>query len=933
MSGAEGGAGGRESPTAMFLGAEAARGGPFALLGLRAGALDDEQILRARDQRMREIDVHRLAETPEADEVRLSLYAAAAQLLNPVIRAQLAESWGGPPAGVQSGAAQPARPPGSRVNPLEQDAILALAMFGGWNRKSLRRIASIAHARGLSSQDVAQTLRRIGRQRRPMQGARVAIPASTGAKAPLAPVFGAPPPQVSLLDPLPEQIDPAQRLLKVALIVAAVAVTTLVVLFGGVYAIMAVDRAESGRVAQHDGATGAPPEPARVRREANRPGRTPASQRRLPEPDALGDPALVVHELEGARRGLELTPYESTRRFAQAVRLLSGSWAGFSPEELELANDSVEVFLESLVRPDVSRLALDAVGAGVVSLGEPGTPVEGDEVWSGVWSAGMLAQIQRNPVLGASMRGQIDRLRRRITPDGARGSGFRVGAAIGVRVIGDRLSADGASLRTWQRWIETVDAVSREDEALRTDLLSGALESLLAPAQMGVSRQGGAIREIALAMSWRQNAGARRWLVMVLGRRGVDQAALAGLVEAVVSESGASGLDATMTLSPNATGRERAALSERLTEAWGLGRDERADSFSQALGEVVRAAIRERSIAPNPAARLAPAVRLAYANAGAALARDERFEDASRALGLATAFGLDRGATPSADPFDAPGDGSWAVRLENSGDSPEDRLRALDRLGKRMSSRIGPVDAEVLLSLALRGTPRSVRERAQLVAARFVASPAMVNAMLERVDDLPRSAQVIGLVELMTTRPIDTGAGDGSWRVEARRALLETLIEVVAREGADGDVDTLSAELENAYAMALGDVVSEDSGHAQNPLTDSARTLALRYRREASRLGGAPGLGIDPPEIERRRRSRLALSETPIHRFLSEQIALCESLALLVAGERGGISGEINGVLSDLARELREATHVLDQVSTTELAIARLWLIREGVSP
>eukprot|EP00913_Durusdinium_trenchii_P006276 g5888.t1 len=904
---------------------DAGRGGPFALLGLRPGELTDAQILGARDQRMREIDAHRLAETPEADEVRLSLYAATAQLLNPAIRRQLSESWGSPGERAQAPEARPGLSPGSPEQLLEHDAILALAMFGGWNQRSLRHIASIAHARGLSSQDVARTLRRIGRQRRPRRVVGQTPSQRRTGTSPASPVAGAPQPAkpVSLLEPLPEQIDPAQHLIKMALLVASVAAVTLVVLFAGVYAVVSTDRQRAEAAVAEDAEAPASESPGTMRRAPI--ASAPPSPRTLPAPEFLGDPALVTHELESARRGLELAPYESTRRFARVVGLLAESWVVYSPDELDAANTGVEVYLASVVSPDVARLALDAVGAGAVGLDDPSRTLEPEDVGAAIWSAGMLAELRRNPVLDATRRQQIDRLRRGIAPGGRRDADFASGAVLGAYVIGERLVGDGADLPAWRRWVEAVDALGRSDESLRTDMLSSMLDALLASEE---PREGRAevARELALAMSWRRHEGARRWLVLALNRESASRALLAGLIETLVRESAAQGLDATMALDPNATMRERHALAKRLTDTWRLGRDDQAASAVQDLAEIIRSAERERARPGDAISRFGASVRLAYANAGASLARQERFEDAARALESAAAYRPERSRRQTADPLRGVDDGRWALSYLAASDSPDERLAALDRLSKRMNDRLGPVDAETLTMEALRGAPRQVRERAQSIAARFVASPAMVNALLEQADDLPASAQVMQLVELATARPLDRSSNDGSWRQDARRDLLRALMEMLAREGEGGAIDLMAGEIESAYALTLGQSDSEDAPRAEGQLPEAARSIALRYLREARSLGGAPGLALSPGEIERKRRSRLALADSSMQRFLAEQISVCESLALLASSERGGVAGEVGSILETHTRELRSAPSVLDQITATELAIARLWL-------
>jgi hypothetical protein len=922
----------RRSPTAEFLGPDAERGGPFALLGLSPTVEREDEILAARERQMRRIDAHRLAETPEADEVRLSLYAAAAQLLNPMIRAQLAVRWGGvadtppPPRPLP----EIGRPAGARTATLEHDAILALAMHGGWNRKALRHIASIAHARGLTSQDVAQTLRRIGKQRRPRArggpGARIPAPASRSVVATKAP---APPPQTSILDPLPEQIDPAQQMLKTGLIVGGVAIASFVVLFGGVFALMRADRAAIERRVARDQSEGevSPATPETPAMQGSTLAR--ATARQMPTAQTLGDPGLIVHEIEGARRGLEFSPYDSTRRFADAVELFGASWAGFDAEDLERGNTAVVAFVEALTSRDAARLALDAVGAGALRLADADRSPTPKDVWPSVWSVGMLSQLRQSPVLDARVRRQIDVLLGGASIDSSGGS-FRLGAVLGLGAVADRLAAQGADERVWSHWIETVDALSKGDAALRVSLLTAALDRFLSGVNGEGAVQGEVIRKLALAMSWRRSEGARRWLVRVLRREQVHGPTLSTMIEALAGESGASGLDATVELAPGATRRERELVAERLVGAWGLDQDARADAFVQDMRSLVETGVRERSTSGDPVERMVGAVRLAYANAAAELARQRRFEEASAALDRGGAYTLPRAGRTELDPLGAENDTHWAVRYRNAGSSTDERLAELDRLGKQMTSRIGPADAEVLLAEALRGTPRAVRERAQAVTAKFVSSPAMLNAMLEQVDDLPGSEHVMNLVQLMTASPVDRGAPDGSWRVAARRALLASLTEAIARESATGRVDEMRTEIEHAYTMALG--YSESEGHegVGMSLEEAALARAASLQREARRTGASTGLPIRTDEIDADLRSREAIAETPIQRFVARQTALCESLALLMLSERRELAPEIRRMLDDLRDQLRETTHVLDQVGVVELTMARLWLLFEG---
>src|SRR5690606_2046756 len=76
-------------PVEQILGPGALWAGPYSLLGLRPGAVTDVTILAALDRRLEQIAAHALRDSPEADETRLALHAAAAQLLDPSVRRHL----------------------------------------------------------------------------------------------------------------------------------------------------------------------------------------------------------------------------------------------------------------------------------------------------------------------------------------------------------------------------------------------------------------------------------------------------------------------------------------------------------------------------------------------------------------------------------------------------------------------------------------------------------------------------------------------------------------------------------------------------------------------------------------------------------------------------------------------------------------------------
>lgn len=132
-----------DGPIRMFLGDDAARGGPFALLDLRYAPIDEAIVRRAVRRALVRINAHPRANTPQAAEVRLAVHAAASQLMDPALRAQLAarcpEGSGlDAPAAWRAGARR-------AIDPRHiERARTILGACGGWNARSRKRLGQFA---------------------------------------------------------------------------------------------------------------------------------------------------------------------------------------------------------------------------------------------------------------------------------------------------------------------------------------------------------------------------------------------------------------------------------------------------------------------------------------------------------------------------------------------------------------------------------------------------------------------------------------------------------------------------------------------------------------------------------------------------------------------------------------------------------------------
>lgn len=142
-----------ESPIRAILGVVNAAN-PFDVLGLPVGPITESDVIDALGERMVTVGKHPLSETPEGNEVRLALHAAAAQLLDASIRKALLDR-----AGVSAAAPRQPLRPRSPSEALGPRALMVIASEGGWNPRAMRRVAMLAHAEGIPSSAVPRAVR------------------------------------------------------------------------------------------------------------------------------------------------------------------------------------------------------------------------------------------------------------------------------------------------------------------------------------------------------------------------------------------------------------------------------------------------------------------------------------------------------------------------------------------------------------------------------------------------------------------------------------------------------------------------------------------------------------------------------------------------------------------------------------------------------
>jgi hypothetical protein len=1034
MSGRSGNGSSRSRPVERFLGPEFAMGGPFALLGVTPQACSEDLVLAGLDRQIEAVAQHPEADTPEADEVRLALHAAAAQLLDPVVRRHLIARWtrGSAPSAAPlaraevrtaavavraaEGAPTAARSHSMRL--LEHDAILALAMNGGWNARALRRLVSLAHARGMTNDQVVAALRNLSNRRRslaPGPGGAV-MPGGSGdlsignrfvpgtttdypgvLRSDVSAMAAAPTPsaaqvsrqvappkpllvrqgdaarhgearqeaarQRALADatrPLTEQVDPADRLLKRAVLLGGIGLAGLLILMGLVYVLTAKGPAPAGQAAG-PAAPAAPVAgtPTAAPEQRPRPDPTiPAPPAGKSKPGAsgagrtasppAGDPAALVRELASIGAAAAVSPEDAADRFDEMIPRLAAMWANLPKDRLIAANDSV---LEYIYRVSGSgelimrAINTVAMGARALEAGPRAELMTAGQVLPAAWSSGMLARLSRERDLPATAKLFIDReLMGALGP--ARPSidqTYDAGVLAAMYLIPHRLTpvvargarADAAlELEGWKEYLRAVQAMPGADAAQRMRLQLTALEVLLVhgPEPNANRSVAAVVGELTGRMTWRASDESRKWLLRWFADARISNADLNAVTSVLATKSAAEGVDLTMVLSTSAAQSVRADLRERYATVWSLqDAVSRDDLVAQWVTEA-RQAITESHLQGDELGELASAALLSRLNEAAYWHWRGDANEASVVLtGLRGPVELalaGSGGGRTGQITQDLSDGAWGERYLAARQNIKFRRELLFELESRQ--QIGPIDAEVLAGEALLGSPNEIRARAQEVALRFASDGAMINAVLER---LPRAPLVAGTGSFMEGI---VGANlppvrDAEWGIRARRALVERLLEAVADESPMARIDRLGRVLRTSYrSMAAQAPLSGDERVQDNQPAGavSAGQLWRAWRASADTAVPSMSAPLALEQIERRRSGRQGQAQGMVQEFAAEQVSLAELLAYLVAAEQPGRMDDIRLVLSDMNSERRRAKHISRQLNAAERAMSQLWLIR-----
>jgi len=493
------------NPIQRFLGLVRATDSPFELLGVTPTACDVQTIHAALARRLDRLANHPEAMSHEAGEVRLALHAAAAQLLDPMVREKLA-------ALESSHNGSPRADPSSHVG-FQELAKRVLARSGGWGKESQRWLALLAHAHGLNQMQLQAELRSI------VKGAQT--PTVLASPAPVSPQ------PVDRVSPAPirptvyEEIHGPRRSERPVLS------TPAVWLIGAVMVLTVFAAAMTLRGALgHPSHSVEPSPPKEAAPETSDGGVSSLAPEKntpltggVPQAGEIAEsqsPDVVIRWLEIAQQELDENPGEAAWRFERAVASLGASWPAFSTVNRTRANDIVVSLLQRFApASEHGQRALRAVVAPATTTLTMNAPATGVSVRAAAWSIAMASTLAANPDTVSPVRSAANAMLSQVgvMATGPRGS-FEDDMLDGMPIIAQYLTAQterrsASVMEAWIAWVDIIDRIASESngsmafekkDRLMLDAADRLLRSQAHPGSLPVARD--AFELLLSRVSW-----------------------------------------------------------------------------------------------------------------------------------------------------------------------------------------------------------------------------------------------------------------------------------------------------------------------------------------------------------------------------------------------------------------------------------------------
>ncbi len=922
-----------------FLNLKTPNPGPAELLGLPSTQPASEAMVRAvLGQRLEQVDDHPQARTPEADQVRMALHAAAAILSDELLRAAVEPAASPPSPQVKRAPRAPAGAPPApaapmpiELSPLEQAIVAILAGSGGWSSRSQQQLATVALRWNLTPAQLLERVRLLA-ERWTMADGGAAGP------APALPAEAVP------------RVSSAPWGARIAVLLALlVGVSAVIVSLTTVY-LQGQQSRRQPPVLPFPDRPSATTTSGDSRQGAGSGADARAGDRGddAPATPALSTAAELVQEAKRLEREIVAAggtlPSVTRERLRDWLQTVGRRWPTFSAGELTAIN---QAGLEAVqAAGDVSAAAQEVAG----ELGRAANLDASAAVFlERSYLAGLLAVIyvdeRTSRVLREAVASAVgdwpilpgDRLG---TPAAERA--FARGALAALRlelpVLVQALAADEAAAGLWTQWRGGVGVGHR---LLGTnpqgDHLAAAEVLLLAP-ERSVGGAGSAfdtvLRRLLSLIDFSSQANQGVVVQWLLDPR-IGTRDLHTVTSCIVELELAPDLGDEYILAAEAPVHERTQLTRR----WSQGAlTERAGTTDDRTGQAVGSAFAvdsvyrrdwllrvERELEQSIEGisllnRLQRAVR--YARLRQAAEQIGRGElDAAR--DRLAALRVELVVRPRPEEPEARNDGELTRTLAVEGLTDARKIDLMRAFAER-EPHIGPIDARTLATLAFAESSLPIRDTAQgRIRWDYGDSPHMVQALL----DLTAGTRVIRSPGLSETIERITGerlpdTQDDRFLGAMRLALAQHLLEVRASAYHGKAVDELADLLAEAYQAGAG-----ATGNLQAPEVEAQRLYEQWRDLSAARSARLPG-DEDVEAISRRLAAALRLAPGPMQRFVALQRALLEQMAAVVIAESPADEEAVLEILRVARLRLTQSQGVVAQVEFLERSMLQVMLLR-----
>lgn len=667
-----------------YLGPSASAGGPFAVLDLRHDQATEQGILRACQSRLAQISRHMRSRTPEADEVRLAVHAAASQLLDSSLCDELKKVW---PEGSGMILESSTTPQAWKVDDsiqiepeLLEKARWMLAASGGWNGKSRKRLGFFARSHEVPAARLIRDL--LGDQAGEMHS------------RPMNDVFTRPAQYVVGLVPnsVPWFMFPVLY-----------GVLSLLLITVGFYRLASPQLAtDHAYPIDQTASQGSPP---------------PVAERQVKTQDQADRQhySAILHELE-SYRGVIFTDEDQARSFSELGARLVQQWRSFSATELESSMDLIRETLSGVLNEDYFMLASSFLTRSDQDQLVPISAL--------VLKKMLFGSIYASPNYGALYVGYSSSLK----------DAFKYT----LQTVAEQSRDDPG---WWQWWEEQVQARPVLEWEIGNDPWLTACRARLLDSSRSEQWELCA-RIFVRGVNWGDDSQAKVWYMAQVVDDSVSSNRLAVLSEAVALYSSAGGLDTQTLIGVDADMSDREAYLGELRNRWGSqGDDPSIDTLIKQLRSLI--SITDGSI--NEDQVLIRSIELARINT-ACWAR-ERGDHSSVGM-LEQSFNArieQPEAEPGQfNPSSNQEDDQWADDARNTSD-PEsllELLRDLDRQGK-----VQPKSAHALVWLAMQAPDLGVRDFAERVLLQHRDEINILIALDRVAGDERVSRRMLGLIQ------------------------------------------------------------------------------------------------------------------------------------------------------------------------------------------